>query len=183
MAPPFGFPNFDFLDEDSSEQNDVEVKEEKTFFGFSEMAFWYTVILVAMLLLWLLIFFCLRMISLRQKARNNQQRRPYIGSRSRNSLPQADPTIYVSPANLTPPPKYEAMAPPSYEEVVGIHYPSFTPTQIQPIAQPIATAMAQNASASSTADVPENRNPGDQTINPPTVITVTNERTVVTASS
>ncbi|XP_068624107.1 uncharacterized protein [Battus philenor] len=118
-----------------------------------------------------------------QKARNNQQRRPYIGSRSRNSLPQADPTIYVSPANLTPPPKYEAMAPPSYEEVVGIHYPSFTPTQIQPIAQPIATAMAQNASASSTADVPENRNPGDQTINPPTVITVTNERTVVTASS
>ncbi|XP_068624102.1 uncharacterized protein [Battus philenor] len=135
------------------------------------------------LLLVVFIMTTLRMLLLGQKARNNQQRRPYIGSRSRNSLPQADPTIYVSPANLTPPPKYEAMAPPSYEEVVGIHYPSFTPTQIQPIAQPIATAMAQNASASSTADVPENRNPGDQTINPPTVITVTNERTVVTASS
>ncbi|XP_068624108.1 uncharacterized protein [Battus philenor] len=136
---------------------------------------------VNVLLFWLLYGLLIRYFG--QKARNNQQRRPYIGSRSRNSLPQADPTIYVSPANLTPPPKYEAMAPPSYEEVVGIHYPSFTPTQIQPIAQPIATAMAQNASASSTADVPENRNPGDQTINPPTVITVTNERTVVTASS
>ncbi|XP_068624106.1 uncharacterized protein [Battus philenor] len=139
-------------------------------------------IFMCLYLFWL--WFCFgTCVERRQKARNNQQRRPYIGSRSRNSLPQADPTIYVSPANLTPPPKYEAMAPPSYEEVVGIHYPSFTPTQIQPIAQPIATAMAQNASASSTADVPENRNPGDQTINPPTVITVTNERTVVTASS
>ncbi|XP_068624103.1 uncharacterized protein [Battus philenor] len=162
--------------------NPVDVKQSGQMNGITGKILGLMPVFILLLIIFIRIIFVLYK-NTGQKARNNQQRRPYIGSRSRNSLPQADPTIYVSPANLTPPPKYEAMAPPSYEEVVGIHYPSFTPTQIQPIAQPIATAMAQNASASSTADVPENRNPGDQTINPPTVITVTNERTVVTASS
>ncbi|CAK1589809.1 unnamed protein product [Parnassius mnemosyne] len=121
-----------------------------------------------------------------QKTRNPQQRRQYIGSRARPSLPQVEPTIYVSPANLPPPPKYEAMAPPSYEEVVGIHYPNYQPTQIQPIAHPIATAMAQNTNASvASANIPESRNPDTPPVGTPTtVLSVTNERrTIVTSSS
>lgn len=51
------------------------------------------------------------------------------------------------------------MAPPSYEEVVGIHYPNY---QVQPIAQPINTALAQ--SSSYTTNTTEN-----------TVVTTVNE--------
>ncbi|KPJ12656.1 hypothetical protein RR48_01810 [Papilio machaon] len=126
----------------------------------------------------------LRMLILGQKTRNPQQRRQYMGSRSRTSLPQPDPTIYVSPANLPPPPKYEAMAPPSYEEVVGIHYPNYQPP-MQPIAQPIATAMAQNASANVDTEAATDRD-NDNPSNTQTTLTVTNERTntaVVAVSS
>ncbi|XP_075986102.1 uncharacterized protein LOC142983132 isoform X11 [Anticarsia gemmatalis] len=84
-----------------------------------------------------------------QKTRNPQQRRVYVGSRARPSLGQHEPTIYASPSNLPPPPKYECMAPPSYEEVVGIHYPNY-PVQ-QPITQPIATALAQQMQPSTAA--------------------------------
>ncbi|XP_063393587.1 uncharacterized protein LOC134678787 isoform X5 [Cydia fagiglandana] len=103
----------------------------------------------------------------RQKTRTPPQRRMYVGSRVRQSLSQAEPTIYVSPNNLPPPPKYECLAPPSYEEVVGIHYPQY---QNQPITQPITVAMAQNTQPSqNVTDAPP----------APTVITVTSERTSV----
>ncbi|CAG4994893.1 unnamed protein product [Parnassius apollo] len=137
-------------------------------------------IFMCLYLFWL--WFCFgTCVKKRQKTRNAQGRRQYIGTRARPSLSQVEPTIYVSPANLPPPPKYEAMAPPSYEEVVGIHYPNYQPTQIQPIAHPIATAMAQNTNASvatsNIADTP----PGGT---PTTVLSVTNERrTIVTSSS
>ncbi|XP_063393570.1 uncharacterized protein LOC134678787 isoform X3 [Cydia fagiglandana] len=102
-----------------------------------------------------------------QKTRTPPQRRMYVGSRVRQSLSQAEPTIYVSPNNLPPPPKYECLAPPSYEEVVGIHYPQY---QNQPITQPITVAMAQNTQPSqNVTDAPP----------APTVITVTSERTSV----
>ncbi|XP_013138461.1 PREDICTED: uncharacterized protein LOC106103283 isoform X3 [Papilio polytes] len=120
------------------------------------------------------IIMCIKVSSYGQKTRNPQQRRQYLGSRSRTSLPQPDPTVYVSPANLPPPPKYEAMAPPSYEEVVGIHYPNYQPP-MQPIAQPIATAMAQNASANVDTEAATNRD-NENPSNTQTTLTVTNER-------
>ncbi|XP_047998738.1 TOX high mobility group box family member 4-like isoform X6 [Leguminivora glycinivorella] len=101
-----------------------------------------------------------------QKTRTPPQRRMYVGSRVRQSLSQAEPTIYVSPNNLPPPPKYECLAPPSYEEVVGVHYPQY---QNQPITQPITAAMAQSTQVTQNAtDVP-----------PPAVVTITSERTPV----
>ncbi|XP_013138465.1 PREDICTED: uncharacterized protein LOC106103283 isoform X6 [Papilio polytes] len=124
------------------------------------------------LLFWILYGLLMRYFG--QKTRNPQQRRQYLGSRSRTSLPQPDPTVYVSPANLPPPPKYEAMAPPSYEEVVGIHYPNYQPP-MQPIAQPIATAMAQNASANVDTEAATNRD-NENPSNTQTTLTVTNER-------
>ncbi|XP_075986106.1 uncharacterized protein LOC142983132 isoform X15 [Anticarsia gemmatalis] len=103
--------------------------------------------------LWVLFFAIVMVIcklwTARQKTRNPQQRRVYVGSRARPSLGQHEPTIYASPSNLPPPPKYECMAPPSYEEVVGIHYPNY-PVQ-QPITQPIATALAQQMQPSTAA--------------------------------
>ncbi|XP_032522014.2 uncharacterized protein DDB_G0286105-like isoform X10 [Danaus plexippus] len=104
----------------------------------------------------------------RQKTRNSQQRRTYMGSRQRPSETPTEPTIYVSPANLPPPPKYEAMAPPSYEEVVGIHYPNF-----QPISQPITTALAQ--SSNTTETTANNNNVNDNGNNE---INVNNENNV-----
>ncbi|KAJ0172003.1 hypothetical protein K1T71_012766 [Dendrolimus kikuchii] len=101
----------------------------------------------------------------RQKTRNPQQRRLYVGSRARPSLAQQEPTIFVSPSNLPPPPKYECMAPPSYEEVVGVHYPNY---QI-PITQPITTALAQSSGDAHTS--PRNDTPTA----PETVVTVANE--------
>lgn len=41
----------------------------------------------------------------------------------------------------------ECMAPPSYEEVVGVHYPNF---QAQPITTPITSALAQTSAESAT---------------------------------
>ncbi|CAH0598441.1 unnamed protein product [Chrysodeixis includens] len=119
-----------------------------------------------------------------QKTRNPQQRRMYVGSRARPSVGQAEPSIYVSPCNLPPPPKYECMAPPSYEEVVGVHYPTFQP---QPITQPITNAMQSTAETStpSTNDTvtrvnetspPVNRTPEE------TVITLPVSRTVAATS-
>ncbi|XP_041971362.1 uncharacterized protein LOC121727547 isoform X4 [Aricia agestis] len=117
----------------------------------------------------------------RQKTRSQQQRRAFTGSRTRPSLSQSEPTIYVSPANLPPPPKYEAMAPPSYEEVVGIHYPQYQ-IPVQPITVPITTALAQNSTDVSPSG---SRTDGSRTEEPQTVITVTTDdrRTVTVATS
>ncbi|XP_073961148.1 uncharacterized protein isoform X1 [Choristoneura fumiferana] len=171
MAPMFGEPNYFWSNEDltdernssSEEYNDNLVERD----GVREMAFWYMIMLVLIFLIWLLVFFCLRMIALRQKTRTPAQRRMYAGSRARPSLSQTEPTIYVSPSNLPPPPKYECLAPPSYEEVVGIHYPQY---QVQPITQPIATAMSQSTS---NANVTNSVNVTNES--PPTIITVTSE--------
>lgn len=110
-----------------------------------------------------------------QKTRNQQPRRGAVfnGSRSRPSLSSHEPTIYVSPSNLPPPPKYECLAPPSYEEVVGIHYPNYQAQQ--PIAQPIATALAQSTQPSTTA-----QDSGSDTRNNDTVVVTVNERPTVT---
>lgn len=110
-----------------------------------------------------------------KKTRNQQPRRGAVfnGSRSRPSLSSHEPTIYVSPSNLPPPPKYECLAPPSYEEVVGIHYPNYQAQQ--PIAQPIATALAQSTQPSTTA-----QDSGSDTRNNDTVVVTVNERPTVT---
>lgn len=114
-----------------------------------------------------------------QKTRSPQQRRMYVGSRARPSLGQAEPSIFVSPSNLPPPPKYECMAPPSYEEVVGVHYPNY---QVQPITQPIATALAQTSTDTTTR--PDSRS--NETVvrnNDETVVTVVTAPRVATTSS
>ncbi|CAH2058316.1 unnamed protein product, partial [Iphiclides podalirius] len=232
MPPPFGHPSYEFEEPDDYEQKGVE---DSNYFGLTDMALWYTAVLVAMLLLWMLMFFCLRIISLStveystdndektdevitetlqdviifivccfvalliivfsltvmrmllllgQKTRSPQQRRQYLGSRARPSIPEADPAVYVSPANLPPPPKYEAMAPPSYDEVVGVHYPNFQQSQVQPIATPIAVAMAQNATATATTSPAATTADTTAIASPPTTLTVTNERApAVTAVS
>ncbi|XP_047510558.1 uncharacterized protein LOC125053293 isoform X10 [Pieris napi] len=130
----------------------------------------------------------------RQKTRNPQQRRAYMGSRSQTTVPASEPTIYVSPANLPPPPKYEAMAPPSYEEVVGIHYPGYQPPG-QPINQPITAALAtqSNTNTSDTANIPsadrvagDSNNPTNvshSVISSTTTITTVDETRPVAASS
>ncbi|XP_035454731.2 uncharacterized protein LOC118279232 isoform X11 [Spodoptera frugiperda] len=115
----------------------------------------------------------------RQKTRSPQQRRMYVGSRARPSLGQAEPSIFVSPSNLPPPPKYECMAPPSYEEVVGVHYPNY---QVQPITQPITTALAQTSTDTTTR--PDSRS--NETVvrnNDETVVTVVSAPRVATTSS
>ncbi|XP_047510551.1 uncharacterized protein LOC125053293 isoform X3 [Pieris napi] len=129
-----------------------------------------------------------------QKTRNPQQRRAYMGSRSQTTVPASEPTIYVSPANLPPPPKYEAMAPPSYEEVVGIHYPGYQPPG-QPINQPITAALAtqSNTNTSDTANIPsadrvagDSNNPTNvshSVISSTTTITTVDETRPVAASS
>ncbi|XP_035454722.2 uncharacterized protein LOC118279232 isoform X7 [Spodoptera frugiperda] len=116
---------------------------------------------------------------IRQKTRSPQQRRMYVGSRARPSLGQAEPSIFVSPSNLPPPPKYECMAPPSYEEVVGVHYPNY---QVQPITQPITTALAQTSTDTTTR--PDSRS--NETVvrnNDETVVTVVSAPRVATTSS
>ncbi|XP_053620079.1 uncharacterized protein LOC128680740 isoform X7 [Plodia interpunctella] len=113
-----------------------------------------------------------------QKTRTQQQSRVCVGSRTRPSL-QAEPTIYVSPANLPPPPKYEALAPPSYEEVMSVAYPvqgiQQQPGQ-QPIVYPITHAVAQPST---------NRSEDSQNTSPSTVVTVTSDvrRTSVTVAT
>ncbi|XP_050356804.1 putative mediator of RNA polymerase II transcription subunit 15 isoform X3 [Nymphalis io] len=168
-------------------------------------------IFMCLYLFWL--WFCFgSCLENRQKTRNSQQRRTYMGSRQRPSDSQSEPTVYVSPANLPPPPKYEAMAPPSYDEVVGTHYPSFQPP-VQPITQPITAALAQssnstnneheNSANSNVNAVPNNVNGVPNNVNgvpsnvntvpnngnvrnvvPSTVITVNpDERTTVTVAA
>ncbi|XP_053620077.1 uncharacterized protein LOC128680740 isoform X5 [Plodia interpunctella] len=141
------------------------------------------VILVPFLtyVLYLLIFFTIywsKQYRARQKTRTQQQSRVCVGSRTRPSL-QAEPTIYVSPANLPPPPKYEALAPPSYEEVMSVAYPvqgiQQQPGQ-QPIVYPITHAVAQPST---------NRSEDSQNTSPSTVVTVTSDvrRTSVTVAT
>nr|XP_004933546.1 uncharacterized protein LOC101745983 isoform X6 [Bombyx mori] len=117
-----------------------------------------------------------------QKTRNTQQRRVYVGTRARPSLEQTEPTIYVSPSNLPPPPKYECMAPPSYEEVVGVHYPGCPP---QPITQPITAALAHHATAPPAQTTGGNSRHNETAAKPDTVVTVATEdsRASVTVSS
>ncbi|XP_023935066.2 uncharacterized protein LOC112043745 isoform X3 [Bicyclus anynana] len=134
-----------------------------------------------------------RLLQIGQKTRNSQQRRTFVAPRQRPSVSQTEPTIYVSPANLPPPPKYEAMAPPSYEEVVGIHYPNYQP--VQPITQPITTALAQSSNSADNVTVTDTENNVTNTVTQnnascsvpsnvaPAVVTIANERTVPTASS
>ncbi|OWR46541.1 hypothetical protein KGM_211716 [Danaus plexippus plexippus] len=129
---------------------------------------WYITVSCLCLIFIIILLVAGRMLQLRQKTRNSQQRRTYMGSRQRPSETPTEPTIYVSPANLPPPPKYEAMAPPSYEEVVGIHYPNF-----QPISQPITTALAQ--SSNTTETTANNNNVNDNGNNE---INVNNENNV-----
>ncbi|XP_022837475.1 uncharacterized protein LOC111364709 isoform X4 [Spodoptera litura] len=135
------------------------------------------------LLFWVVfILFLIALVAIRkwrQKTRSPQQRRMYVGSRARPSLGQAEPSIFVSPSNLPPPPKYECMAPPSYEEVVGVHYPNY---QVQPITQPITTALAQTSTDTTTR--PETRS--NETVvrnNDETIVTVVSTPRVATTSS
>ncbi|XP_047510554.1 uncharacterized protein LOC125053293 isoform X6 [Pieris napi] len=150
-------------------------------------------IFMCLYLFWL--WFCFGgLVKRRQKTRNPQQRRAYMGSRSQTTVPASEPTIYVSPANLPPPPKYEAMAPPSYEEVVGIHYPGYQPPG-QPINQPITAALAtqSNTNTSDTANIPsadrvagDSNNPTNvshSVISSTTTITTVDETRPVAASS
>lgn len=67
------------------------------------------------------------------------------------------------------------MAPPSYEEVVGVHYPNYP---AQPITNPITTALAQSTSNSTQSSETRRENTAD------TVITVSTEasRTEVTVA-
>ncbi|CAH0714849.1 unnamed protein product, partial [Brenthis ino] len=153
-------------------------------------------IFMCLYLFWL--WFCFgSCVERRQKTRSTQQRRTYMGSRQRPSEIQ-EPTIYVSPANLPPPPKYEAMAPPSYEEVVGIHYPNYQP-HIQPITQPLSTALAQssypesgrsrNENTTGNSNTTENantvgNNSGNSSVPPSTVVPIiTDNRTTVTVAA
>ncbi|XP_011549011.1 uncharacterized protein LOC105381071 isoform X2 [Plutella xylostella] len=187
MAPIFGYANYDFVSTEAySKENEPDLTQEVS---LRHMAFYYTAFLLCLCLVWIIVFFLLRIIGLRQKTRDQQQRRMYVGSMARNpSLGAQTPTIYVSPANLPPPPKYEAMAPPSYEEVVGIHYPNYQPTvqgiAAQPIIQPITTAVAQSANASSTNNVAASSTTANES-EPTTVVTVTTDasRTSVTVAS
>ncbi|XP_045507087.1 uncharacterized protein LOC123703201 isoform X3 [Colias croceus] len=138
-------------------------------------------IFMCLYLFWM--WFCFgNFIKKRQKTRNPQQRRPYMGTRSRTSLPVSEPTIYVSPANLPPPPKYEAMAPPSYEEVVGIHYPAYLPP-VQPINQPITNALATQSSNSTVTNTDTNTIPNETIPAETTTVTTIDERRPVAAAT
>ncbi|XP_047036646.1 uncharacterized protein LOC124642310 isoform X16 [Helicoverpa zea] len=131
----------------------------------------------------LVVSICMLMLAckmLRQKTRSPQQRRMYVGSRARPSLGQPEPTIYVSPSNLPPPPKYECMAPPSYEEVVGVHYPQF---QAQPITQPITSALAQSSSDTTTVTTISETRSNDNATRSEDAITVPRTVPVATSSS
>ncbi|XP_047036631.1 uncharacterized protein LOC124642310 isoform X2 [Helicoverpa zea] len=123
---------------------------------------------------------CIRVLIMGQKTRSPQQRRMYVGSRARPSLGQPEPTIYVSPSNLPPPPKYECMAPPSYEEVVGVHYPQF---QAQPITQPITSALAQSSSDTTTVTTISETRSNDNATRSEDAITVPRTVPVATSSS
>ncbi|XP_047036633.1 uncharacterized protein LOC124642310 isoform X4 [Helicoverpa zea] len=152
-------------------------------FSFARSVSIYHVMVVSVLITILLMGFvimCLKMAHIRQKTRSPQQRRMYVGSRARPSLGQPEPTIYVSPSNLPPPPKYECMAPPSYEEVVGVHYPQF---QAQPITQPITSALAQSSSDTTTVTTISETRSNDNATRSEDAITVPRTVPVATSSS
>nr|XP_049706030.1 uncharacterized protein LOC110379324 isoform X9 [Helicoverpa armigera] len=134
--------------------------------------------IVNIVLLWVIYAILVRHCG--QKTRSPQQRRMYVGSRARPSLGQPEPTIYVSPSNLPPPPKYECMAPPSYEEVVGVHYPQF---QAQPITQPITSALAQSSSDTTTVTTISETRSNDNATRSDDAITVPRTVPVATSSS
>ncbi|KAJ8708206.1 hypothetical protein PYW07_010331 [Mythimna separata] len=115
-----------------------------------------------------------------QKTRSPQQRRMYVGSRARPSLAQQEPSIFVSPSNLPPPPKYECMAPPSYEEVVGVHYPNY---QVQPITTPITSALAQTSANSAAETRTETRSNDTGTVTRTADETIVNVPRTVAATS
>ncbi|XP_026740838.1 uncharacterized protein LOC113503192 isoform X8 [Trichoplusia ni] len=138
------------------------------------------IVLIVVYLVSCVCLHCCRLFG--QKTRNPQQRRMYVGSRARPSVGQAEPSIYVSPCNLPPPPKYECMAPPSYEEVVGVHYPTFQP---QPITQPITNALQSSpepSAPSANNDTVTRINETVQRNTDETVITVPATRTVAATS-
>ncbi|XP_047036639.1 uncharacterized protein LOC124642310 isoform X9 [Helicoverpa zea] len=138
-------------------------------------------VLVFMFIYLFWLWFCFgNCVKNRQKTRSPQQRRMYVGSRARPSLGQPEPTIYVSPSNLPPPPKYECMAPPSYEEVVGVHYPQF---QAQPITQPITSALAQSSSDTTTVTTISETRSNDNATRSEDAITVPRTVPVATSSS
>ncbi|CAH4029766.1 uncharacterized protein LOC123710583 isoform X1 [Pieris brassicae] len=178
MPPQYGIPDYDFPTEIHPENPKGNDDGSTT-----QMAMWYLLVLIIIIVIWLILYFMLRLLTLRQKTRNPQQRRAYMGSRSTTTVPAVEPTIYVSPANLPPPPKYEAMAPPSYEEVVGIHYPGYQPPG-QPINQPITAALAtqSNTNTSDRSNIPnaDTRVAGDS--NNPTNVshTIINSTTTIT---
>uniref|UniRef100_A0A2A4IZB8 Uncharacterized protein n=1 Tax=Heliothis virescens TaxID=7102 RepID=A0A2A4IZB8_HELVI len=136
---------------------------------------WYLIGVVLVVSICMLMLACKM---LRQKTRSPQQRRMYVGSRARPSLGQQEPTIYVSPSNLPPPPKYECMAPPSYEEVVGVHYPQF---QAQPITQPITSALAHSSADTTTVTTISETRSNDNVTRNDEAVTV--PRTVAVAAS
>ncbi|XP_063897164.1 uncharacterized protein LOC110379324 isoform X13 [Helicoverpa armigera] len=139
------------------------------FWGFFWLVIFHVLVIIIIVLRWK-----------RQKTRSPQQRRMYVGSRARPSLGQPEPTIYVSPSNLPPPPKYECMAPPSYEEVVGVHYPQF---QAQPITQPITSALAQSSSDTTTVTTISETRSNDNATRSDDAITVPRTVPVATSSS
>ncbi|XP_052742968.1 uncharacterized protein LOC112043745 isoform X4 [Bicyclus anynana] len=161
--------------------------------SFTETTLWTLLLLFIFVFCVTLFLYYLCVSFTGQKTRNSQQRRTFVAPRQRPSVSQTEPTIYVSPANLPPPPKYEAMAPPSYEEVVGIHYPNYQP--VQPITQPITTALAQSSNSADNVTVTDTENNVTNTVTQnnascsvpsnvaPAVVTIANERTVPTASS
>lgn len=55
--PPYGHPNYDFPDY----QDKYEDKEEM---GVGQVTLWYCMVLVTMLLIWISIFLCLRILTL-----------------------------------------------------------------------------------------------------------------------
>uniref|UniRef100_A0A2A4IXR0 Uncharacterized protein n=1 Tax=Heliothis virescens TaxID=7102 RepID=A0A2A4IXR0_HELVI len=136
-----------------------------------QIIFWSTFILILSI-----VVYC--RLATGQKTRSPQQRRMYVGSRARPSLGQQEPTIYVSPSNLPPPPKYECMAPPSYEEVVGVHYPQF---QAQPITQPITSALAHSSADTTTVTTISETRSNDNVTRNDEAVTV--PRTVAVAAS
>ncbi|XP_021194630.2 uncharacterized protein LOC110379324 isoform X11 [Helicoverpa armigera] len=146
-----------------------------------DMSLTIFLIWIAFILFIIACIYCIGVIrSWGQKTRSPQQRRMYVGSRARPSLGQPEPTIYVSPSNLPPPPKYECMAPPSYEEVVGVHYPQF---QAQPITQPITSALAQSSSDTTTVTTISETRSNDNATRSDDAITVPRTVPVATSSS
>lgn len=69
MAPMFGQPNFNFIEDSNSEEALLEIELSDPGHNgeitLTEMAFYYTVFLITVLLIWLLLFFVIRLCRLR----------------------------------------------------------------------------------------------------------------------